>query len=877
MADGTVTIDLLMNTKSFMSDRERVNNLMKTLGADAGDQMDEAFANNANKVQKKARKTKKKIKDEFDSPIITKLEAKAKEAGVKDFRKMLKQIPRNQLTRLKAKAERDEVIDWKKEISRIPEKKSTKLKVDKKQASDDLTALKKQSESTEHGFSHLKEIIVGTFLGGVIQTGIQGLISGLKNATESGMEYNKQQDMMRMNWHNLTTEAPKDGEELLTYINHVSQHSIYAADTIDKMAQSFYHVHSSEKETKKWTDDFVALGSTLHVSNDALKESGEQFAKIVAGGKTSAEDMSVMISRFPMFGEALQKATGKSMSQLYAMSAAGKLTSKQFTEALDYLGKKYRGSTEEAMNSFQGMSMYIKSRWSMLTGNIMASSFKMSKGVAQDMRNLLSDNMMKKYADLASTAISHVTGWLVELIKYVNAHKNTIIDIIGNLGKILGIIGKTVWKTFSDIIYDIARMFGLVGKKAQDSKDPLDKIDDALKNLSKNQELIENLTKAFIAMFALKKGLEFIGMLASLRKSLLETAAVSKIVDLFGGGSGVIGAGGKAVAKEAGGAAATAGSSKVLGRLFSKGGATSTAELEAASGLGGGKTMMAARGLSKAIPYMSIAASLPELFGTTKATLGKHLGGFTGSVGGAAAGAAAGSAVMPVVGTAVGGVIGGLAGSKLGQTFGEDIQKGISKTFPKLTGKMSDVATDISHKMSDHFNSGFKPSFNDKQFSKEYTKLSKTLNREATIKFKVNTKNLDLAKQTTDTIYGQMGKSVDKYYKNKQKSSKDDYKLLVKNGVLYQSEADSMLKKSEANDKKQSEAKKANIAQMKRDSDGYYSTISKAEKQKNKALAAARKADGKNNKAYQSDRKVIEEQYDANINAARKKISKVVV
>lgn len=83
MADGTVTIDLLMNTTSFMNDRERVNNLMKTLGSDAGDQMDESFAKNSDKVQRKARKTKKKIKNEFDSPVITKLEANAKEAGVK--------------------------------------------------------------------------------------------------------------------------------------------------------------------------------------------------------------------------------------------------------------------------------------------------------------------------------------------------------------------------------------------------------------------------------------------------------------------------------------------------------------------------------------------------------------------------------------------------------------------------------------------------------------------------------------------------------------------------------------------------------------------------------------------------------------------------
>lgn len=877
MADGKVTIDVLMNTKSFMSDRERINNLMKTLGADAGNQMDEAFANNANKVKAEAERTHSKIKAEFNSPVEAKLVTKAEEAGITNFKQLLNRIPKQERTELIAKAEKGEAIDWENTMRKIPLSVTTRMKLDKGQASEGLNALKKQSESTEHGFSHLKEIIVGTFLGGAIQAGVQGLVSGLKDAAKAGMEYNREQDTMKTVWTALTTEAPKDGKELVDYINSLSQHSIYAADTINRMSQSFYHVHSNVEETKRWTDSFVALGSTLHMSNDALAESGEQFAKIVAGGKASAEDMAVMINRFPMFGEALQKATGKSMKQLYAMSAAGKLSAKQFTEALDYLGKKYKSGTQEAMTSFQGMSMYIKSRWSVLTGSIMASSFKMSKGVAKDMRNLLSDDMMKKYASIASGAISTVMAWFVKLIKYVDGHKDTIVDIIGNLGKILGIIGKTVWKTFSDIIYDIARMFGLVGKKAQDSKDPLDKIDDALKNLSKNQELIENLTKAFIAMFALKKGIEFIGMLANVRKALVETAAVSKLVDLFGG-SGVTGSGGKAVtqtvAKEAGGTAATAGSSKVLGRLFSKGGATTTAELEAASGLGGGKAMMAARGLAKAVPYMSIAASLPELFGTTKATLGKHLGGFTGSVGGAAAGAAAGSAVMPVVGTAVGGVIGGFAGSKLGQTFGEDIQKGVSKTFPKLTGKMSDVATDISHKMSDHFNSGFKPSFNDKQFSKEYTKLSKTLNREATIKFKVDPKNLDLAKQTTDTIYGQMGKSVDKYYRNKQKSSKDDYKLLVRNGVLFQSEADSMLKKSKANDKKQLEAKKANIAQMKRDSDGYYSTISKAEKQKNKDLAAARKADGKNNKAYQSDRKVIEEQYDANINAARKKYLK---
>lgn len=865
MADGKVTIDVLMNTKSFMSDRERVNNLMKTLGADAGTQMDESFANNANKVKAEAEQTHSKIKAEFNSPVEAKLVAKAEEAGITNFKQLLNRIPKQARTELTAKAERGEAINWEETMRNMPRSVTTRMKLNKGQASEGLNALKKQSESTGHSFSHLKEIVAGTFLGGAITAGVQGLVIGLKDAAKAGMEYNKEQDTMKTVWTALTTEAPKDGKVLVDYINSLSQHSIYAADTINRMAQSFYHVHSNVEETKRWTDSFVALGSTLHMSNDALAESGEQFAKIVAGGKASAEDMSVMINRFPMFGEALQKATGKSMKQLYAMSAAGKLTATQFTEALDYLGKKYKGGTAEAMTSFQGMSMYIKSRWSVLTGSIMASSFKMSKGVAKDMRNLLSDDMMKKYAQLASGAISTVMAWFVKLIKYVDGHKDTIVDIIGNLGKILGIIGKTVWNTFSDIVYDIARMFGLVGKKAQESKDPLDKIDDALKNLSKNQKLIENLTKAFIAMFALKKGLEFISMLSSLRKSLLETAAVSKMVDLFGGGGGVTGVGGKAVAEEVG-------SSKVLGRLFSKGGATSTAELEAASGLGGGKAMMAARGLTKAVPYLSIAASIPELFGTTQKTLGKHLGGFAGSAGGAAAGAAAGSAVMPVVGTAVGGVIGGFAGSKLGQSIGGGIQKGITKTFPKLTSKMSDLGHDMSKKFSSSFKP--KPSLNDKQFSRSYTGLTKQLNKNAKIKFKVTTDraSINKAQRVTDDTYKKMSKSVDKYYSNKRRMSIKDYATLVQNGSMTEKEANKLLNKAKENYNKQAKAQKDNIRKMQKDSDSYYSKLDKAELQKNKELAAARKKDGNNHEKYLADKKKIEKNFKQKRPATAKSI-----
>ena len=175
--------------------------------------------------------------------------------------------------------------------------------------------------------------MIGSLGGGLAFAGINAVTMGLREATKAGLEYDKVQDTMRTNWTALTTEAPKDGKEMVEFINQLSQHSIYSADAIDKMAQSFYHINSNAPDAKKWAQDFVNLGSTLHVSNDALRESGEQFSKIVAGGKASQEDMNVMINRFPMFGEALEKASGKSMKQLQEMSSKGQLSAKQFTDA----------------------------------------------------------------------------------------------------------------------------------------------------------------------------------------------------------------------------------------------------------------------------------------------------------------------------------------------------------------------------------------------------------------------------------------------------------------------------------------------------------------------------------------------------------------
>lgn len=277
----------------------------------------------------------------------------------------------------------------------------------------------------------MKGSFLGTFASNLAQNAIMAITGKMHDLIAAGKQYNIEQDTMKTVWHSLTTQAPRDGQQMLDFINKLSQHSIYSAETVNKMAQSFYHVDSSVKHAKTWTNDFIRLGSTMHMTNAQLAEAGEQFSKIVAGGKASQEDMNVMINRFPMFGEAIQKATGKSMKQLQQLSQQGKLTSQDFVKAMDYLGKKYKSGQAEAMTSYMGMSMYLKSRFSKLAGDVEKSNFRMSKSAKNAMVQVTSDHAMEQYAKAISSALAGLASALSKTIVWIHKHQTATKALIG--------------------------------------------------------------------------------------------------------------------------------------------------------------------------------------------------------------------------------------------------------------------------------------------------------------------------------------------------------------------------------------------------------------------------------------------------------------
>lgn len=581
MADGTVTIDLDLNTGSIASDVDTVKDIFKSFGADVDTATIEQKFNDAfNRVENKADATIDAINDKSVSVKVdandtalkekvtqavdllsklpeekrTQLVAQLHEQGFNDFKELLAYIPKEKHTELLADIQEGNINKFNSLINHVKKEKTTELKandnnlVEKvdtskekldeipKEKTTELTAhetvspeVEKITTSEDRASEHthtLKDVMMGTFAGGLIQSGVSAITSGIKQMAEAGQEYNVQQDTMKINWENLTREAPQDGQNMISMINDFSQHSIYSAEALDKMAQSFYHVHSNAQETKQWTQDFVNLGSTLHVSNDALAESAEMFAKIEAGGKANAEDMQVMINRFPMFGEALQQATGKSMSQLYQLSAQGKLTSDVFSQALDYLGTKYKSSQAEAMTSFQGMSMHLKSQFSVLSGDIMSSSFSMSKSTLAAIQKITDDKSMQTYANLISQAFANVMSGVSKVIQYVSNHKDEIMAVIKNIASIAGTFGGEVWGTIKTIVDGIANAFNKLSGNAKKSNDPLKNVATALGNLAKNKTAIKALADVLLGLFAAKKVTKFASGLTKTVKSFKEMSSV---------------------------------------------------------------------------------------------------------------------------------------------------------------------------------------------------------------------------------------------------------------------------------------------------------------------------------------------------------------
>lgn len=139
MADGAINIDLKLKSDKFNREIKESDKLVNEFGKNAGKKLDKAFKENTDKAINKAKLTRKELKALFDKDTKIKIVAEAEKAGIKNFEKVLKKLPKQQKIELFTEMKDKGAINFSKKLNNL-----------NKELRSDIGKLKSAYENTSH-------------------------------------------------------------------------------------------------------------------------------------------------------------------------------------------------------------------------------------------------------------------------------------------------------------------------------------------------------------------------------------------------------------------------------------------------------------------------------------------------------------------------------------------------------------------------------------------------------------------------------------------------------------------------------------------------------------------------------------------------------
>ncbi|MFS1216323.1 tape measure protein [Enterococcus lactis] len=810
-ADATINIDVMLsNLPNFKNDVSFVNEVLNKLGMNTGAKMDDSFKNETTKIETIAKSTKKDVDNTFDNPVKFTIKADNSDAekDVKETKAFLKDIPKSKITELKADNDGAslKIKATKEGISEIPKQKETILNADATQAKSETKELGETAERTESKYMSLKDKLSIGAIAGVASSAIQVITGSFSDLIGESVEASDSIDKFKS-----TMKLGGFGEKEIGEATKIVQK--YADDTVyDLSTVSNTTAQLAANGIKNYTELTQAAGN-LNAQAGGNAETFKSVAMVMTqtagAGKLTTENWNQLADAIPGASGVIQEAMKKNgafTGNFREAMEKGEISADEFNKAITELGMN-DGAIEAAKSTstFEGA-----------IGNLQANIV----GGINDIIKHLGKDKLTGIINGASGSVVGLFQHVSDVFSYLDKNKSTIGNITGNVKDLAKALVSGAWDQGKDILLAVADMFGLIDDNTKKIKDPLKQLDKIIENLADNKDKVELLGKALVTMFAVKKGFEFISMIKDAKKQLLEFTAIEKATSFLSGGFGN---------------ATKAGVTQTV---------TETAATVAPAAVGG--TGIAAKlgslvtGLAKLTPVISVIASVPELFkkGSTGEKTGGFLGGIGGGIGGAKLGAAIGTMIAPGIGTAIGTVLGGAAGQFAGSKFGSGFVGSLQESLngkplkPKVKKTKAEIEVGID----------------EKKISKKITPAINKLNKELLIKMGIDTKSAQKAKKESDKLFEEMGKDIDDYYDSKQKRSKKDLDLLVKQGVMTRKEADKLLKKEQENNDASKKSKKDALIKMQTTVNEYYKKVeeiqndsSKSEEQKNKELNKLRK------------------------------------
>lgn len=274
MADGAINIDLKLKADKFNREIKESDKLVNEFGKNAGEKLDKAFKDNTDKVINKAKLTKKEIKALFDKDTKVKIIAEAEKAGIKDFERVLKKLPKQQKIELFTEMKDKGAINFSKKLNNLNNELRT-----------DIGKLKSAYESTSHvQESYLNRLKAEGRSVEANKVEYQNLRSSIKKESEL---YRKEHQLLT----NLRSDRTTDASKIAKQTVKVNDLAASLAKNTNKMkelgkTQSTFNRNPFTKMTR----GLLGLNKQANKTESVFKKvfSGVFWGEVAHGAASSA-------------------------------------------------------------------------------------------------------------------------------------------------------------------------------------------------------------------------------------------------------------------------------------------------------------------------------------------------------------------------------------------------------------------------------------------------------------------------------------------------------------------------------------------------------------------------------------------------------------
>lgn len=364
-----------------------------------------------------------------------------------------------------------------------------------------ITGVNGEAKKTHSLF---KTIFSASFFSNMASNAFSSATSGLKSIITSGMQLDGVIGKVRAQWAGLGKNK-NDTQILVDQMGYLKSNTAMTGDEVHQLQLNMNRLTNGNlSHTLALSKSIATIGDATKMTSGEMVGLSSAMARALSGSKVSAMQWQRMSKQAPGLGAALSKAAGMSEEAFGKMVNSGKMSTKQFEELVEKAGQDGGKAFENFKKTQGGAAKSMQDSWNSLKAKMAQPLFDVKTSGMQQLANLMQSKPVQQGAEMLGVAIQKVAKLGMQFLGYIAKHKEDIVGIGTDLMSITKSIAIDTWKTLSKIIVDIAEAFGLTSKNALKSKDPLKQLRVVLDNLAKNKEAIQWISKAIIAIAAIK-------------------------------------------------------------------------------------------------------------------------------------------------------------------------------------------------------------------------------------------------------------------------------------------------------------------------------------------------------------------------------------